>query len=247
VDETVRDQGAGHVGDQQPAPLHRHVLEDHQVNRQGTQPRADRESGAWHAGRARRDMRRAAGAADLVQVVLDSLRGRDGDLLLLEGPGNSQFSSARQVTPARAGTAGEVILGAVRDLPGHGRARAARLLALLRGGGPLRGPPLPPRRLPPGPSSELGGSEEFPLFRDIDRSALSSCSRRSATIASKAAICSPWTATWASCLSCSAIRSACWRSARHADPPATAHRSQQLIIQQPPGHYHVNTTAAAET
>ena len=63
----------------------------------------------------------------------------------------------------------------------------------------------------PGPSSELGGIEEFPLFRDSARSASSSCSRRSATIASSAAIRSPWTATWASCLSCSAIRSACSR------------------------------------
>jgi hypothetical protein len=42
----------------------------------------------------------------------------------------------------------------------------------------------------PGWSSELGGIDEFPLFRDIDRSAVSSRSRRSATIASSTAICS---------------------------------------------------------
>ena len=44
---------------------------------------------------------------------------------------------------------------------------------------------LRPRR-----SSELGGIEEFPLFRDSARSAASSLSRRSATIASSTAICS---------------------------------------------------------
>ena len=52
----------------------------------------------------------------------------------------------------------------------------------------------PPRRcfrggLRPGRSSVLGGIEEFPLFRDPARSAAASCSRRSATIASSAAIC----------------------------------------------------------
>ena len=40
----------------------------------------------------------------------------------------------------------------------------------------------------PGRSSELGGIEEFPLFRDPDRFAAASCSRRSATTASSAAI-----------------------------------------------------------
>ena len=49
---------------------------------------------------------------------------------------------------ARAGALGIVILGPVRDLPRHRRARAARLLPplLLR---PLRSAPLLPRRLPP--------------------------------------------------------------------------------------------------
>jgi hypothetical protein len=40
----------------------------------------------------------------------------------------------------------------------------------------------------PGRSSELGGIEEFPLFRDPARSAASSRSRRSATTASSATI-----------------------------------------------------------
>ena len=150
MDEPVRHGGTGHVGDQQPAPLHRHVLKDHQVNSQGAQPRPDRQGGIRHARRARRGMRQAAGAADLVQVMLHPLRGRGRDLLLLEGPDGPQVSGLRQVSAARAGTLREVILSPVRDLPHHGRARAARLFPLLPlPGRPLRGPPLPPRRLPP--------------------------------------------------------------------------------------------------
>jgi hypothetical protein len=41
----------------------------------------------------------------------------------------------------------------------------------------------------PGWSSELGGIEEFPLFREPARSATSSCFRRSATSTSSAATC----------------------------------------------------------
>jgi hypothetical protein len=40
----------------------------------------------------------------------------------------------------------------------------------------------------PGRSSELGGIDEFPLFRDPARAVASSCSRRTATIASSATI-----------------------------------------------------------
>ena len=163
MDEPVRDQGAGHVGDQQPAPLRRRVLENHQADRQGPQPRPDRQGGARHARRARGRVLTAARAADLVQVVLHSLRHRGGDFLLLEGPGNPQVSGVRQVAPACAGTLGEVVLGSVRDLPGHRRARAARLLPLLLlPGGPLRGPPLPPRRPPPPPVIGAGRHRGVP-------------------------------------------------------------------------------------
>src|SRR5208283_1805080 len=41
----------------------------------------------------------------------------------------------------------------------------------------------------PGRSSDEGGIEEFPLFRDPARTAAANCSRRSATTASSAAIC----------------------------------------------------------
>ena len=53
----------------------------------------------------------------------------------------------------------------------------------------------------PGRSSELGGIEEFPLFRDPARAAVPSRSRRPATTASSAAICS----------ACAAISRACSR------------------------------------
>ena len=149
VDEPLRHGGAGHVGDQLPAPLHRDVLENHQVHRQRPQPGADRQRGIRHARRARRDVRLPAGAFRAVQVVLHPLRRRGRDLLLLKRPGNPQVSGVRQVRAARARALGIVVLGPVRDLPRHGRARAARLfppLLLLR---PLRGAPLLPGRLPP--------------------------------------------------------------------------------------------------
>ena len=150
MDEAVRDGGAGHVGDQLPAPLHRDVLEDHQVNGQGPQPGADGQGGVRHARRARRDMRPAAGAAHFVQVVLDPLRRRGRDLLLLRRPGDAQVLRVRQVQAARAGTLRVMLLGPVRDLPRHRRPRAARLLPpllLLRA---FRRPPLLPRHPPAG-------------------------------------------------------------------------------------------------
>ena len=64
----------------------------------------------------------------------------------------------------------------------------------------------------PGRSSELGGMEEFPLFRDPARSALSSCSRRSATTASSAAICSACAAISCACSRSSASRGSSGRS-----------------------------------
>ena len=189
MDEPGRHGGAGHVGDQLPAPLHRDMLEDDQVNGQGTQPRPDGQGRIRHARRAGRDMRPAAGAARLVQVVLDPLRRRHRDLLLLIRPRHAQVSGIRQVPAARALALRVMVLGPVRDLPRHRRTRAARLLPplplLLR---PLRGPPLLPGILRPGRSSEDGGIEEFPLFRDPARSAAASRSRRSATSASSAAI-----------------------------------------------------------
>ncbi len=148
MDEPVGHGSAGHVGDQLPAPLHRNMLEDDQVNRQGAQPRPHRQRRIRHARRAGRGMHPAAGAPGLVQVVLHPLRRRGRDLLLLIRPGNPQVSGIRQVTAARARAPGMVILGPVRDLPRHGRPRAARLLPALPLLRTLSGPPLLPRRLP---------------------------------------------------------------------------------------------------
>jgi hypothetical protein len=89
VDESVRHQGAGDVGDQLPAPLHRDMLEHDQVHGQGTQPRPDRQGRVRHARRARCDVSPAARALRLVQVVLHPLRRRGRDLLLLIRPGNT--------------------------------------------------------------------------------------------------------------------------------------------------------------
>ena len=58
----------------------------------------------------------------------------------------------------------------------------------------------------PGRSSELGGIEEFPLFRDPARSAVSSCSRRPETVASSAAICPACAAISCACSQISASR-----------------------------------------
>src|SRR6266851_5171844 len=50
-----------------PAPLHRDMLENHQVHRQRTEPGAGRQRGVRHARRARRHVRLPAGALRLVQ------------------------------------------------------------------------------------------------------------------------------------------------------------------------------------
>ena len=71
VDEPGGHLRAGHVGQQQPAPLHGHVLEDQQVDRQRAQPRPDRDRGVRDAGRAGRHVGLPARALCLVQVMLD--------------------------------------------------------------------------------------------------------------------------------------------------------------------------------
>ena len=108
----------------------------------------------------------------------------------------------------------------------------------------------------PGRSSELGGIEEFLLFRDPDRSAAASCSRRSATTASSTAIRSAcpaispaWTSSRAACSRISASRgSADGPSAgasvtagnhprSHAQPPRQHRpRSQAVTSDHAPQH-----------
>ena len=148
MDEPVGHHSAGDIGDQLPAPLHRDMLEDDQVNGQGPQPGPDRQRGIRDARRPGRGMHPAAGAPGLVQVVLYPLRRRRRDLLLLIRPGNPQVSGIGQVTAAGAGSLGMVILGPVRDRPRHGGPRAARLLPALLLLRPLSSAPLLPRRLP---------------------------------------------------------------------------------------------------
>jgi hypothetical protein len=148
MDEPVRYRSAGDVGDQLPAPLHRDMLEDDQLNGQCPQPGPDRQGGIRDARRAGRGMHPAAAAPGLMQIVLHPLRRRSRDLLLLIRPGNPQVSGIGQVTAAGAGTPGMVILGPVRDLSRHGRPRAARLLPALLLSRPLSSAPLPPGRFP---------------------------------------------------------------------------------------------------
>jgi hypothetical protein len=86
-----------------------------------------------------------------VQVVVHQLCRRGGISSLLERSRDAQVLSVRQITAAGAGALRVVVLGLVRDLPGHRRARAARLLpAFPLALSALRRPPLPAGRLPPG-------------------------------------------------------------------------------------------------
>ena len=162
MDEPVRDQGAGHVGDQQPAPLHRHVLENHQVDRQGPQPRPDRQGGARHARRARGRVLTAARAADLVQVVLHSLRHRGGDFLLLEGPGTPRSAASARSRRMRRHPRGS----GPRCGPGPPRSStrpgcpAASPASSSRRPGPR--PAAPPRRPPPPPVIRAGRHRGVP-------------------------------------------------------------------------------------
>jgi hypothetical protein len=100
------DTCAGDVGQQQPAPLHRHVLEDQQVDRQRPQPRPDGDSGVRDAGRAGRHVDLPARALRLVQVMLDRLGLRLGDLFLLVRPHDPQIGGTAGVRPALAGALG---------------------------------------------------------------------------------------------------------------------------------------------
>ncbi len=112
MDEPRRDVRAGHVGDQVPAPLDRDVLED-QVNGQGAQPRPDGQGRVRHARRPGRDVLPPAGAPRFVQVVLDPLRRRCRNLVLLIGPGNAQVSRIGQVSAAAIS-----VTLCLADLPG---------------------------------------------------------------------------------------------------------------------------------
>ena len=143
MDEPGRHLRPGGIADQLSAPLHRDMLEHHQVEGQGPQVRADRHRRVRHPRRAGRHVVPPAAAHRLVQVVLDPLRGRLGNLQLLERPGHARILRAGQVRAAPAPALREMIPRVVRLGPAHRRPRRARLLApvpLPRL--PLRGPPL---------------------------------------------------------------------------------------------------------
>ena len=136
VDEPRGHLRAGHVGQQQPAPLHRDVLEDQQVDSQRAQPRPDGDRGVRDAGRAGRRVGLPARAPGLVQVMLDRLSLRLGDLFLLAGPRDAEIGGITEVRAARAGALRVIVEGVIRHGPGHRRPRRPRLLApvpLLRG------------------------------------------------------------------------------------------------------------------
>ena len=87
----------------------------------------------------------------------------------------------------------------------------------------------------PGRSSELGGIEEFPLFRDPARAAVSSCSRRPATTASSAAICSACAAISCACSRISASRGSADGSPGGASVTARNHPGNHA---HPPRQHH---------
>jgi hypothetical protein len=139
----------------------------------------------------------------------------------------------RQVTAARAGALREMHLGPGRNLPPHRRAPAARLLP----------PPLVTARsavrrcflggFRPGRSSDDGGIEESPLFRDPARAAAANCSRSSATTPPAPRSAPPGPG-----------------SAHPEDPraaPPAAHWSQPAMIPEPTNSHHGNTAHAAKT
>jgi hypothetical protein len=185
-----------------------------------------------HPRRAARDLRPAARAAHLVQVMLDPLRRRCRDLLLLIRTRDTPVSGAGQIPAARALALRVVILGPVRELPPHRRARAARLLPpvplLLH---PFPGPPCLRGIFRPGRSSADGGMDELPLFRDPARSAAASRSRRERPAPPKPRSAPP-----------------ALRSAHHADPrmapPARIGHSPQSSRKTPLRHRSDTTPAA---
>jgi hypothetical protein len=186
--EPFADERAGHVGDQQRAPLHRHVLENDQVDGQGAQPRPGRQGGARHARRTRGCVLAAAGAAEAVQVVLHSVRHRGGHFLLLKGPGNPP---GQRRPPGRARTRRHPRGSDPRSGPGPPRSSTRPDCPAASPASSSRRPAVPgaAASVPAGHPS-WAESRKFPLFRDSARSALSNRSRRSATIASSTAICS---------------------------------------------------------
>ena len=131
-----------------------------------------------HARRARREVRLPAGAFRAVQVVLYPLRRRGRDPSRSSHRETPRSAASARSAPTPACALGIMVLGPVRDLPRHRRARTARLfpplLFLLR---PLSGAPLLPGRPPPRQVIQLGGIASLRCSATPDRSAAASRSR----------------------------------------------------------------------
>ena len=165
MDEPVGHGSAGDVGDQLPAPLHRDMLEDDQVNRQGPQPGPDRQRGIRHARRAGRDMRPPAGAP----------RTRAG--------------RAAPAPPPRPGSPPADTTGqppGQRHPPGHGRTSRRP-----RDGDPRSGPGPPTSWTPPGCPAASRASSSPPAPQPAAASAAASApAGRPSSAASRSSRCS---------------------------------------------------------
>ena len=138
------------------------MLEHHQVNRQGTQVRADAHRRVRHALRARGHMHLPAAAPGLMQIMLNAAGRDQRHLQLLERPGHPRDPPRRPGPPrTRTHPRGG-------DRSPH-RARAHAIDVPAAPGCFPRPRPLPrASRLGgtfPGRSSVLGGIEELPLLR----------------------------------------------------------------------------------
>ena len=167
MDEPVRHGSAGHVGDQLPAPLHRDVLEDHQVNRQGPQPGARWTArnparppgGPRRAPGRRRTSPRAGRAAPAPpprpgSPPADTTGQPPGQR---HPPGPRRTSTRPRDSDPRSGPGPPTSWtppGCPAAFPRFFFSARSAARRCFRGG------------FRPGRSSELGGIEEFPLFRD---------------------------------------------------------------------------------
>ena len=229
VHPPVAGAGPGHRLDDIRAPLDRDVVHHHQEHAPGleVQPVGDRARRARRFRGRARHVHPAAPAPGFMPVVLDGQRPRIrqvGDLVRIPHP---QVSGAGQARAARAPTLREMIDDLVRVLaPGQVRTRRARLLAGLaatsaaglRSGGFL-----------PGRSSVLGGIDEFPELREINRSSRAIRSSRSAIFASLASS-SIRSRSFASRSRPFSARSA---SASWGTPGPGAHQHRPAVIAQP--------------
>lgn len=161
-------RSAAQVGDQLDAALHRYVLVNQQIHRQGLQIHPVAARGRRHLGRQHPDMLGAATAADPVDVVLADLDVDLGQVVHLMRALDAHIADPGQIRPAPAATRRAVRHPLIRDA--HPRHRAALRVLLLS--------PLAPEPFArsgagfalPGRSSLDGGMEELPLLREACRS-----------------------------------------------------------------------------